>query len=1034
MAEPQRVSDDYQPEKPVIRPDLKALEGGGEVTDRKTGHLKPVGDEDSGDGEENEKASSPESLKAAEESGASQNSAAGAAATGAGATEKNDDLNYSGGDSVGKKASGWKGKISRNQALGAGAGLGAVMIGLLVLLFFLSSLKVVHFGQILAATGYARFNGIMEERTTQDIFDASLVEGDGSVTAQGRSLVDRIKLRNVDNQISELGREDKLSFIKGADDNSMTGVKVGDKSITFDDIAQSNYGKDFSDLSLTERMGVRKVFVNDVQTSVGDALAEEPRYLRSRIFSTIADDVGFSFSRWAQAGRNLLGKSPQDAQIQDTADSVAEVSADESIPGLSGDIEKTVAKFKSSERLKAYLDKTGGTFNAEDFAAATTADVENAAKIQTAASAVSKGVILVSLACMANEAFSHTTQIQNNNEKGATREGLQLSAASSQTQNGSVTSEAEQTAAKQLDGAEASPYYQYDAGQQVSTAGQDIPRVGIKPSSASFVNIVSQITKPTNWGGAGIVLRGLGLGGLANSIDSKFCGAVLSPGGAITVGSLDLLVTAAVGFFSDGGGAAAAQGGEAFAVQAFLSELGSTFLDVAGELASPSGLLKAGGTLAGFTAYAVGLKLVAGSLASTTFFGAEQKAPYYTNSAIGTNILQSRQIRTQYGKPLQPGEASSTDKQYLYLNRQSYQQQGVFARYFSPNNPYSLTGLASAEVPTGFNGSLDFFRSIFGTIGKIFQPFTFLKGISSIISPNSTKAFADSGFDPYDGLPQWGFSPDELDKMQNDPSYNIYNNPNYITPAQISDMNNKIGKCFDGSRSQTDVDRDSACSEANLSTDPAFRYRLYELDNQIADRAQDDLSGKGSPTASNTPSNKNVYMIGDSLSVGMGATIGQKFTAAGLNLVDNPPQATVGINVANSIPKIQADSANITSAGTIIVELGTNNCSLSGSAPSCQSTQAFESQISNMISAIRAINSTANIYWVNVYTSKGPVYNSIDQALSADSAGLNYKVIDWANEATTNGSKYSFDPSLGVHQTTAQGYASMADFVVGSVK
>ena len=161
------------------------------------------------------------------------------------ATKPDDNLNYHAEKT--DKAGSSRG-LSRSQLIGAGASIGAILAILVVLMLFLSSFKVVHFGQVLAAAGYSRFNGIMEERTTQDIFDASLLEGEGTLSTQGRTLVDRIKLRNVDNQISQLGQDGKLSFIQNGD--TMQGVRVDGKAITLDDITkQQGFDGSFSDLS-----------------------------------------------------------------------------------------------------------------------------------------------------------------------------------------------------------------------------------------------------------------------------------------------------------------------------------------------------------------------------------------------------------------------------------------------------------------------------------------------------------------------------------------------------------------------------------------------------------------------------------------------------------------------------------------------------------------------------------------------------------------------------------------------------------------
>ena len=192
-------------------------------------------------------------------------------------------------------------------------------------------------------------------------------------------------------------------------------------------------------------------------------------------------------------------------------------------------------------------------------------------------------------------------------------------------------------------------------------------------------------------------------------------------------------------------------------------------------------------------------------------------------------------------------DAHTVDNHYLSEVRQTYQKQSFFARYLSPHNPFSLVGMMSAQVPGSFADAFTSTQAFFGQIGKIFQPYVLTKTFSMAVAGAAPRAYADttSSFDPYDGLTQWGFTPDELNKMRNDPSYSIAQNLNYISSEQIAKYDSTIGKCFDPAKSQTDTESDHDCSPDNKmwDNDQVFRYRLYKLDSNIADSAQENLSG-----------------------------------------------------------------------------------------------------------------------------------------------------------------------------------------------
>ena len=164
-----------------------------------------------------------------------------------------------------------------------------------------------------------------------------------------------------------------------------------------------------------------------------------------------------------------------------------------------------------------------------------------------------------------------------------------------------------------------------------------------------------------------------------------------------------------------------------------------------------------------------------------------------------------------------------------------------------------------------------------------------------------------------------------------------------------------------------------------------------------------------------------IAVIGDSITLGqineggLNSLLEQK----GFQVSQVNEEATVGDNVADAEAKIAANHQLVANVGTILVELGTNNCALY-SIPVCESTAEFETQIKNLVTLIRSINPNANIYWNNIYSTKSDVYKSIDTAIDQESFSLNFWPIDTADYEIDNPSLFSFDPEMGVHQLTAE--------------
>jgi len=255
---------------------------------------------------------------------------------------------------------------------------------------------------------------------------------------------------------------------------------------------------------------------------------------------------------------------------------------------------------------------------------------------------------------------------------------------------------------------------------------------------------------------------------------------------------------------------------------------------------------------------------------------------------------------------------------------------------------------------------------------------------------------------------------------QNDANFN-----NTADPKKITNWNTLAANNVDVNTGQAVNTTTNQCLLIMASVGSAGGY--FDTSTLTAD----DL---GDSSNSSTASNNQVYEIGDSISVGMNNQGQLSQTLSAANWQVNQIDANANYNVTDSVAKVQADSTNISKAGIVIIELGTNNCILNIAKPTCDSTASFETQISNMIAAVRNINPNAQIFWMNTYSTKNSSYKSINQAITAESTSLNYDVIDWATEAMTNNpSDYSFDSATGVYQSTDQGYINMSQFVTQAI-
>ncbi len=785
--------------------------------------------------------------------------------------------------------------------------LGLIGILIVMLIGILSQLKVIHFGELLSATGYARFNGIMQERTTQNIFDASVVEGEGSVRAN--RLVDRFSVRNAANQVSQLGRDGKFKI--ELENDRLTKVKFEGGEVSIDGISKKlGFGESYEKLGWREKLTVRSEFSSQLQTQVGENLALEPRYVQGRVFSVISEKVGFKFQRWRNVGRDLLGKKPVEAIAEDNINSNKEISQGEVESGVST-IDEAAKEYNNEDRIRANIEENGGVLNKQALETAVQEDITKAAGLQEVASKISIGAMALSAACMANLTFSNVDKLAEENEKSASLMGLQPLAALDQTKQHKLTNTAYTTAAAQLNGAEQGAAYPYQTNQPVNLDKAEQPKIA-PATDPTYADMFASLTSPSNYSGIGFVV-GLFPGGdaLKKDADKKFCEHILSPQGMAEAAALDIAVMAIVGTLTGGGEVAAEEVAGQATVRVAVKALGEALFSTGKSLVSAEGIAKGAGTAVAFGGYSLILQYVAMAFSGSTFSGSEQGAAYYDRAAVGTNVLQNRQVRSQYGRPMTDAEARGGDAHYATVMRNGWNQKGLTQRYFAAENPFSLVGMASVYAPTNATGGLEIVRKGISTLGSALNPLSLASKLG-IMTPVA-KAYAADSYNPYGDQIQWGFSPDELNKMRNDPSYTITENEKHITPQQISTLDGTIGKCFDPATSQYSVnkgiDRATArggdCGADKLGTDEAFRYRLYKLDESIIATNQEDLS---KPDDGPTPaaSSPDTTTQAGTDAVGYENGVQKNIKIVTVNDTNGKPVLKVNSEIADNITKLIA--------------------------------------------------------------------------------------------------------------------------------
>jgi hypothetical protein len=576
----------------------------------------------------------------------------------------------------------------------------------------------------------------------------------------------------------------------------------------------------------------------------------------------------------------------------------------------------------------------------------------------------------------------------------------------------------------------------FDSGGQSYTQSASYKRATDQPvntdqGSSGFNPDLSPVAMPfgpANINGALAAIEGaLNIPGGAGT-----CNVLLNPVTQVTEAVVENIGVAIGAIFSDGGD-------EAVSLSA-REVLDETISQIGQSLVSKQFIKGGAKTLA----YSEAISLISGSVASNsaaaTTTGTEAPISRANKTDVGTDVLAQENARLMGGRKLSPAESQSdATKETTYEN----DHMSLADHLIDIGNPNSVGAMTLAAIPTN---PATAFKQFGDYLATVFTPSFW----SSAILGGGKAQADDATGDPYN-IPQYGFTDAELSK------YNMIDNANYVeTHPEIAQ---KYSSCFQGG-SGAFVDsaegvNDALCNPPDpdgAENSDLLRYRIYLLDKHVVkdfailyNKTPD--TGGASTSAACTSGSCNVFLLGDSITVraqSASPSVTSAFSSAGYTLTTD---GSVGRSISgpgqspatSGLDAVAADKAQISAAQVIIIELGTNYGD-------------DQAQMLQLLSAIKADNSSAKIYWVNVgamgYAASRPgsfaSYNTENALINQMAGTSGYSVINWCNAVFGGGTSCNItgsplnpsllDPADGVHPSIPTGINTYIQLLVSSLQ
>lgn len=410
------------------------------------------------------------------------------------------------------------------------------------------------------------------------------------------------------------------------------------------------------------------------------------------------------------------------------------------------------------------------------------------------------------------------------------------------------------------------------------------------------------------------------------------------------------------------------------------------------------------------------------------------------NPGIG-NLLVAGGASLAEDSTRSSGGIRSTPQSLAYSNnlaaeyqKENTAKQSVMERYASLDNPDSLASSSLFTLSTNLSISRlasrigSYVTALPATMGSVFSGQAFADNRSASTVANW------SGVNTYD-IPQAcldldPLDPDYLSKSSNVSSIGL--SPTTLGFETMRDTNKFWKAVYDklgnDPEAQTKAEKiyDCALFDARAMGSVGYVYG-YNKDGGYTDSAP-PTTGQTTTMASSNP---NIYILGDSLTVGMSSDgkLEDKLKAkkwqnisisaeCGRHLkMDGVYCGTAKPTFPGGFKQADEDKDKIARAGTVVIGLGTNDAGDPG----------FSENVSAMVDKVRSFNPNAKIYWINLYSSdgSGPKFPAMNEILNDLAKTKNFTIIDWAGVAPPNYSPGNLHPNGK--------YGNMAETVVNTV-
>ncbi len=316
-------------------------------------------------------------------------------------------------------------------------------------------------------------------------------------------------------------------------------------------------------------------------------------------------------------------------------------------------------------------------------------------------------------------------------------------------------------------------------------------------------------------------------GGFADGVANHLCPIVTNPGVSIIIGGVNIAACVVTLGFTCAGEDAAEEGAKTIigrlsgaVVDKLVDEEAANKAVAIGGIVqdSLSDMVSTGGKIAAATLLA---RMIVFDKANLSHDGLASYVPFDNDAGAGGTVAANELLRDQeFGEPLtnqELNQSNAADNGYLVSQTQS---ESAYQRYFAFSNADSLVSRFGTAVLADIHKPL--LASVFSFVGNAFKSLAVIPQVLRLTSSkvvaatNCTTASCDYG------VLQWGWTQQELNLIESDPSYGLLENESILDQnnTAVEQIAAKYSACYATDASATDpVDdsMDSATAQANIN-------------------------------------------------------------------------------------------------------------------------------------------------------------------------------------------------------------------------